>query len=384
MMRIPFNRPHVTGKELSNVARAQANGHLSGDGPFTRQCHSVARAARRWRQGAARRIHARLRWRWPQFLPGSRRATKSSCRRTPSSRPPMHSCCVARFPVFVDVRADTLNLDERLIEAAITPRTRAIVPVHYAGVSCAMDVILEIAGRHGLLVIEDAAQGIMSTYRRPAAGRAGAPRRVQLSTKQRTSSPARAARCWSTIRRWPPGPRSFARRGPIAASSSAARWTSTPGSTSDRRSCPVKWSQHTSPLSWRRPTRSRRDVSRCGIGITRRLPTLERAGKVRRPMIAAGCTHNAHMYYLLLPGLEERTAFIEHMKALEIQCVFHYVPLHSSPRGRVVGRASGAMSVTDEVADRLVRLPLWLGLAEHQDRVIDAVLQFFGTRLSGP
>jgi dTDP-4-amino-4,6-dideoxygalactose transaminase len=100
----------------------------------------------------------------------------------------------------------------------------------------------------------------------------------------------------------------------------------------------------------------------------------------RRPMVAEGCTHNAHLYYLLLPGLEERTAFIEHMKALEIQCVFHYVPLHSSPRGRLVGRANGAMTVTDEIADRLVRLPLWLGLEEHQDRIIDAVLQFFRTR----
>jgi dTDP-4-amino-4,6-dideoxygalactose transaminase len=104
---------------------------------------------------------------------------------------------------------------------------------------------------------------------------------------------------------------------------------------------------------------------------------LEAAGKLRRPVLPADCTHNAHMYYLLLPTLYLRTAFIEHMKACDIQCVFHYVPLHSAPYGRRVGRVSGSMQVTDDIADRLVRLPLWVGLEEHIDRVIDAVHAFF-------
>jgi dTDP-4-amino-4,6-dideoxygalactose transaminase len=107
---------------------------------------------------------------------------------------------------------------------------------------------------------------------------------------------------------------------------------------------------------------------------------LEREGRLRRPIVAQGCKHNAHMYYLLLPDLQERTAFIEHMREREIQCVFHYVPLHSSPYGRRVGRASGAMPVTDDVTDRLVRLPLWVGLEAHLDRVIETALQFFRTR----
>jgi dTDP-4-amino-4,6-dideoxygalactose transaminase len=104
---------------------------------------------------------------------------------------------------------------------------------------------------------------------------------------------------------------------------------------------------------------------------------LEATGQLRRPIVPEDCTHNAHMYYLLLPDLDARTAFIEHMKARDIQCVFHYVPLHSAPYGRRVGRTSGQMVVTDDIADRLVRLPLWVGLEEHLDRVIEAALGFF-------
>jgi dTDP-4-amino-4,6-dideoxygalactose transaminase len=164
MMRIPFNRPHVVGKELAYVAEAQANGHLSGDGPFTKRCHS-------WLE---------------QYAGGGKALLTHSCTAAlemaailsgvgPGDEVIMPSytfvstanAFVLRgaVPVFVDVRADTLNLDERKVEAAVTPRTRAIVPVHYAGVGCAMDVIGEIATPRGLCVIEDAAQGILSTHR---------------------------------------------------------------------------------------------------------------------------------------------------------------------------------------------------------------------------
>lgn len=381
MIRIPFNWPHATGREMSNITRAMANGHLSGDGPFTRQCHSwlerhagAGKALLTHSCTAALEMAAIL----AEIEAGDEVILPSYTFVSTANAFVLRGA----VPVFVDVRADTLNLNERLIEAAITPRTRAIVPVHYAGVSCAMDVILEIAGRHGLLVIEDAAQGIMSTFQGRPLGALGHLGAFSFhETKNIISGeggallvnePTMAARA-EIIREKGTNRSQFFRGqvdkytwvdvgssflpGEMVAAYLAAQLEEAEAITARRLAL---WDRYHEAFA-----------------------DLERAGMARRPMIAEGCTHNAHMYYLLLPGLEERTAFIEHMKALEIQCVFHYVPLHSAPRGRLVGRASGAMTVTDEAADRLVRLPLWLGLEEHQDRIIDAVLQFFGTRSSG-
>ncbi len=163
MMRIPFNRPHSTGREMSNFAQAMANGHLSGDGPFTRQCHSwLERQASTGKALLTHSCTAALEM--AAILVGIEAGDEVILPSYTFVSTANAFVLRGAVPVFVDVRADTINLDERLIEAAITPRTRAIVPVHYAGVSCAMDVILEIASRHGLMVIEDAAQGIMSTF----------------------------------------------------------------------------------------------------------------------------------------------------------------------------------------------------------------------------
>jgi len=381
MMRIPFNRPHATGREMSNFARAMANGHLSGDGPFTRQCHSwLERQAGAGKALLTHSCTAALEM--AAILAGIEAGDEIILPSYTFVSSANAFVLRGAVPVFVDVRADTFNLNEQLIEAAITPRTRAIVPVHYAGVSCAMDVILEIARRHGLMVIEDAAQGIMSTFQGRPLGALGHLGAFSFhETKNIISGeggallvnePTMAARA-EIIREKGTNRSQFFRGqvdkytwvdigssflpGEMVAAYLAAQLDEADAITAQRLAL---WDRYHEAFA-----------------------ELEQAGKVRRPMIAAGCTHNAHMYYLLLSRLEERTAFIEHMKALEIQCVFHYVPLHSSPRGRLVGRASGAMTVTDEVADRLVRLPLWLGLAEHQDRVIDAVLQFFRTRSSG-
>jgi dTDP-4-amino-4,6-dideoxygalactose transaminase len=381
MMRIPFNRPHSTGREMSNFAQAMANGHLSGDGPFTRQCHSwLERQASTGKALLTHSCTAALEM--AAILVGIEAGDEVILPSYTFVSTANAFVLRGAVPVFVDVRADTINLDERLIEAAITPRTRAIVPVHYAGISCAMDVILEIASRRSLMVIEDAAQGIMSTFQGRPLGALGHLGAFSFhETKNIISGeggallvnePTMAARA-EIIREKGTNRSQFFRGqvdkytwvdvgssflpGEMVAAYLAAQLEEADAITAGRLAL---WNRYHEAFA-----------------------DLEHAGMARRPMIAAGCTHNAHMYYLLLPGLDERTAFIKHMKALGIQCVFHYVPLHSSPRGRLVGRASGAMTVTDEVADRLVRLPLWLGLAEHQDRVIDAVLQFFRTRPSG-
>jgi len=376
MTEIPFNRPYVVGTELANVARAQANGHLSGDGPFTKQCHS-------WLE---------------QRAGGGRALLTHSC--TAALDMAAILACVApgdevvmpsytfvstanafvlrgAVPVFVDVRADTLNLDERQVEAAVSPRTRAIVPVHYAGVGCAMDVIGEVAGRHGLLVIEDAAQGIMSTWRgRPlgSIGRLGAfsfhetknvvcgEGGALMINDRSLASRAEIIREKGTNRSqfyrgqvdkytWVDVGSSFL-PGEMVAAYLAAQLEAAAAITAGRVAL---WDRYHAAFE-----------------------DLEREGRLRRPVIPQTCTHNAHMYYLLLPDLKQRTAFIEHMKARHIQCVFHYVPLHSSPYGRHVGRVAGDLRVTDDIADRLVRLPMWVGLDVHLDRVIESALQFFG------
>ncbi len=189
-------------------------------------------------------------------------------------------------PVFVDIRPDTLNIDESLIEAAITPRTKAIVVVHYAGVGCEMDAIMAIAARHGLVVIEDAAQGVMATYKGRALGSIGHLGCLSASTRRRTSSAARAARCWSTTRASRSGPRSSGRRAPTAASSSAARSTSTPGSTSARRTCP---SELNAAFLWAQLRGRGRDHREAHGDLwaptTRAFAGHEARGCVRRPVV---------------------------------------------------------------------------------------------------
>jgi len=378
MIRIPFNRPYVVGTELSYVAAAQANGHLSGDGPFTRRCHA-------WLE---------------QHAGGSKALLTNSCTAAlemsailadigPGDEVVLPSytfvstanAFVLRgaVPVFLDIRPDTLNLDERLLEAALTSRTRAIVPVHYAGVGCDMDRIRDIAERHALLIIEDAAQGIMSTYRDRPLGTLGHLGAYSFhETKNIVAGEGgallindRAMAARAEIIREKGTNRSLFFRGQV----DKYTWV-------DIGSSYLPGDMVAAYLAAQLEEAQAITARRLGLWDRYHgaFEALEREGRLRRPAVAQDCRHNAHMYYLLLADLAERSAFIEHMREQEIQCVFHYVPLHASPFGRRVGRTSGAMSVTDEIADRLVRLPLWVGLEEHLDQVIDAVWQFFRSR----
>jgi dTDP-4-amino-4,6-dideoxygalactose transaminase len=378
MIRIPFNRAHVVGTEQSFIAEAQASGHLSGDGPFTRRCHA-------WLQQHAGAGKALLTHSCTAALemaailsgvePGDEVILSSYTFVSTANAFVLRGA----VPVFVDVRSDTFNLDERLIEAAITPRTRVVVPVHYAGVGCEMDTILAIAKRYGLMVVEDAAQGIMSAYRgRPlgALGQLGAysfhetknvicgEGGALLINDPQLGARAEIIREKGTNRSqffrgqvdkytWVDLGSSFL-PGELVAAFLAAQLDAAAQTTHKRIAL---WTCYHDAFG-----------------------ALEREGRLRRPIIADGCTHNAHMYYLILPSLSERTAFIDHMKTRGIGCVFHYVPLHSSPYGRSVGRASGALRVTEEVTNHLVRLPLWVGLETQQEEVIETALQFFRGR----
>ncbi len=372
MDTIPFNSPHMTGKELWYIAQAHHNGMFSGDGPFTRRCESwleqqvgCRRALLTHSCTAALEMAALL----ADVGPGDEVIMPSYTFVSTANAFVLRGA----VPVFVDIRPDTLNLDERLIEAAITPRTRAIVPVHYAGVACEMDTIMAIAEKHGLLVIEDAAQGVLSSYKgRPlgsighlaafsfhetkniTSGEGGA----LLVNDQRLVERAEILREKGTNRKqfmhglvdkytWVDVGSSYLPGEIIAAFLLAQMEEATP-ITAHRL---ARWAAYHEAFA-----------------------AVEAKGGLHRPTVPQHTSHNAHMYYVLLPDEGHRNAMIAALREHRIGSVFHYVPLHSSPAGRRFARAAGKLSVTDRVSATLLRLPMYAGLdIEIQKKVIRQV-----------
>jgi dTDP-4-amino-4,6-dideoxygalactose transaminase len=369
---IPFNRPHLTGRELQYIAEAHDAGHLSGDGPFTKRCSAwleaevgCAKALLTHSCTAALEMAALL----AGVGPGDEVVMPSFTFVSTANAFVLRGAT----PVFVDVREDTLNLDETLLEQAVTDCTRAIVPVHYAGVACEMDAILDTAARHDLLVIEDAAQGILSTYKgRPLGGIGDLGALSFHETKNITcgeggallvNDPTLAER--AEILREKGTNRTQFFRGQV----DKYTWVDVGSSYLPSELCAAfLWAQmqDARAITDRRLAQWQR--------YHEAFESVEARGRVRRPVVPPDCTHNAHMYYLLLPDLDARTRFIALMREAGTGCVFHYVPLHSSPAGLRYGRRATEMRVTDGVSDRLVRLPLWLGLEPEQDRVIEQAL----------
>jgi dTDP-4-amino-4,6-dideoxygalactose transaminase len=373
---IPFNKPYMTGRELAYIAEAHANGHLAGNGEFSRRCAA-----------------------WLEQQVGSEKALLT------------HSCTAAlemaailsgagagdevimpsftfvstanafvlrgATPVFVDIRPDTLNLDETKVEAAISQRTKAIVVVHYAGVACDMDAIMTIARRHDLLVIEDAAQGLLAAYRGRPLGSIGHLAALSFHETKNIISGEGGALLVNDAR--------FVDRAEIIWEKGTNRGQFSRGTVDKYTWVDVGssylpgeiiaaflWAQmeEADPITTRR--RAMWDRYHAAF------EGLEAAGLVRRPVVPPDVVHNAHMYYLLLPDRQRRTAFIERLREAGVHSVFHYVPLHSSPVGRSLGRTAGEMTNTDSAGDRLLRLPLWLGLEEHLDDVIAAAAEAAG------
>jgi len=371
-MTIPFNRPYMTGKELWYVAQAHAKGHLAGDGTFTRQCNAWlerrtgARAALLTHSCTAALEMAAI---LAGIGPGDEIIMPSFTFVSTAN------AFVLRggVPVFVDIRPDTLNIDESLIEAAITSRTKAIVPVHYAGVGCNMDVIMQIAAEHNLLVIEDAAQGMMSSYKGRPLGSIGHLGALSFHETKNVISGEGGAMLVNDAR--------FVERAEIIREKGTNRsqffrgqvdkytWVDIGSSyLPGEIIAAFLWAQMEEADSM---TRRRLDL---WTHYHQWFLSIESAGKLRRPIVPNDCIHNAHMYYLLLPGLSKRTELIARLNERGIQAVFHYIPLHSAPMGRRVGRAVGNMSNTDAVSDALVRLPIWLGLEDQQAYVIQEVI----------
>jgi dTDP-4-amino-4,6-dideoxygalactose transaminase len=282
------------------------------------------------------------------------------------------------IPVFVDIRQDTLNLDERLIEAAITPRTRVIAPVHYAGVSCEMDTIMSIAKRHNLKVVEDAAQGVMSIYKGRALGSIGDLAAYSFHETKNVISgeggallvndPALALR--AEIIREKGTDRSRFFRGEV----DKYTWQEVGSSfLPGELTAAFLWAQiQEADLITERRMASWEHYHKL-------LEPLESDGLLRRPIVPVECQHNAHMYYVLLGSEIDRQEVLDELKRNEIFCVFHYVPLHSSPAGQRYGRSHGLLTVTTGLSERLIRLPLWVGLTEQQQgRIVDVLKAAIG------
>ena len=359
-MNIPFNKPYMTGKELTYIAEAHSNGILAGDGPFTKRCHE-------WLEGNLETKKVLLTHSCTAALDMA--AILLNIETGDEVIMPSYTfvstanAFVLRggVPVFVDIRQDTLNIDETLIEDAVTAKTKAIVPVHYAGVACEMDTIMDIAKRYNLMVVEDAAQGLGSSYKGRALGSMGDlgtlsfhetkniisgeggailinnPTLVERAEIIREKGTNRTQFFQGHVDKytWVDIGSSYLPGELIA----AFLWAQLEDSKSINARRLELWNQYHSFFE-----------------------KLEHSGKSRRPIVPKECKHNAHMYYLLLRKFEERTTFIENMKSQGVNCVFHYVPLHSSPAGIRYGRVHGELKITDEMAGRLVRLPLWLGL----------------------
>ena len=369
---IPFNKPYMTGKELTYIAEAHANGHLAGNGEFSKRCAA-----------------------WLEERVGSHKALLThSCTAAlemaailsgvgPGDEVIMPSFTFVSTanafvlrgatPAFVDIRPDTLNLDESKVEAAITPRTKAIVPVHYAGVACDMDAIMDIARRHDLLVIEDAAQALLSTYRGHPLGSIGHLAALSFHETKNIISGEGGALLINDPR--------FVERAEIIWEKGTNRSQFFRGQV-DKYTWVDLGSSYlpgeiVAAFLWAQMEVAD-DITQRRLGIWDRyheaFAGLEASGRARRPIVPDDCRHNAHLYHLLAPSLEARTGLIERLRAKGIQSVFHYVPLHTSPFGSSTGRVSGDMTHTIDAGDRLARLPLWLGLEEHLDTVIHEVI----------
>jgi len=371
---IPFNKPYMTGKELVYIEQAHKDGQLAGDGPFTKKCHKLLENIVGCKKAlltnsctAALEMAAIL----INVKAGDEIIMPSYTFVSTANAFVMRG----GVPVFVDIRPDTLNINEKLIEKSITPHTKAIVAVHYAGVSCDMDIIMRIAGDHGLFVIEDAAQAIMSTYKGMGLGSIGHLGCVSFHETKNIISGEGGALLIND--------KSLIDRAEIIREKGTDR--------------SKFFRKEVDKYTWRdigssflpgeiisafllAQLEKRAYINNKRMLIWRRynkaFEKLENIGKIQLPVIPDNCKHNAHMYYLLLNNANDRNQFINSMKKKGVNCIFHYIPLNLSVAGVKYGCCHESLNVTESHAERIVRLPLWVGLANNkQEMVIKAVYE---------
>ncbi|OEO24267.1 dTDP-4-amino-4,6-dideoxygalactose transaminase [Pseudomonas sp. J237] len=374
---IPFNKPPYTGNEDKYVLAAMRSSKMSGDGKYTKLCQE-----------------------WFEKKTGSKKALLTpSCTQAlemaailldiqPEDEIIMPSYTFVSTAnafvlrgakiVFVDIRPDTMNIDENLIEAAITPKTKAIVPVHYAGVACEMDRIMAIADRYKLFVIEDAAQGMMATYKGRALGSIGHMGAYSFhETKNYTSGGEGGLLLINE--------ESFVTRAEIIREKGTNRSQFFRGMVDKYTWVDVGSSYLPSEVQaaylWGQIEKATAiNIERNNIWSTyyEAFKGVQLSNMVEMPYVPDGLEHNAHMFYLKVNNLEQRTKILDHLKESDVMAVFHYVPLHKSSAGYCYSRFHGCDKYTTVESERLVRLPLWLGMSHTEiNKVINSVLGFF-------
>lgn len=372
MSGVPFNRPTLAGSEYEYIVQALGHGHLSADGPFGKRSEAwleqqtgARRALATHSATAALEMAALL----LDIEPGDEVVMPSFTFVSTANAFVLRGA----VPVFVDIKPSTLNLDEALVEDALTERTKAIVAVHYAGVACEMDALLELARPRGIAVIEDAAQALGSSYRgRPAGGLGDLAALSFHETKNVISGEGGAL----LVSREDLVERAIVLRDKGTDRSRFFRGLVDKYSWVDLGSS-FGMSELTAAFLWAQLEHADRLTAerlRTWQLYHEAFAGLESDGLVRRPIVPAHVEHNGHMYYLLLPSLERRAALIEELERKGINAVFHYVPLHTSPAGRRYGRTSGVLPNTAAAGEGLVRLPLWAGLPDEDvQRVVECV-----------
>ncbi len=374
-MRVDFNRPAAVGRELEYVAQALQSGHLSGDGPFTRKCHALLEE----QLGV------------PKVL------LTTSCTHALEMAALLleigegDEVIVPDFtfvstvnafvmrgarPVFLDIRPDTLNLDESRLEAAITPRTKVIVPVHYAGVGCEMDAIAEIAARHRIAIVEDNAHGLFGKYKGRYLGTFGALAAQSFHETKNFSSGEGGALLINDSR--------LSERAEIIREKGTDRSRFFRGQVDKYTWVDIGSSYLPSDilaayLYGQLEQRQKIQNHRRNLWLTYQAGLRDWAARheVRLPVVPAHCEQSYHMFYMLLPNLEARQRLIAHLRQRGIYSVFHYLPLHLSEMGRKYGGREGDCPVTERVSDQLIRLPFHNVLtATEQEQVIEAILEF--------
>lgn len=373
---IPFNIPTCVGTESRYISEAILSQKICGDGQFTKKCNA-------WLE---ERFHAQkvlLTTSGTTALdmaallcglePGDEVILPSF---TFSSTATAFALVGAKL-VFVDIRPDTMNIDESKIETAITDRTRVIVPVHYAGVACEMNAIMDIAKRHSLKVVEDAAQGVMSTYMGQALGTIGDFGCYSFHETKNYSMGEGGALLIRDSR--------YNERAEILREKGTNRSRFLRGQVDKYTWVDIGDSFLPSELNaaylWAQlelAEEINEDRLKTWNAYYQELKPLADAGRLELPAVPDGCVHNAHMFYVKLKDLEERTRFIAYLKGKGVSSVFHYVPLHSAPAGQKYGRFAGEDVHTTKESERLVRLPLFYGMAGKDVRkVVSAVFSFF-------
>jgi len=374
---IKFNIPSLTGNEQQYVLQALQSGKLSGDGFYGKKCETWFEESLGCFKTlltpsctAALEMTAML----LDIRPGDEVIMPSYTFVSTSNAFVLRGARI----IFVDIRPDTMNINESLIEGAITPRTRVIVPVHYAGVSCEMDTIMDIAKRHDLFVVEDAAQGMMSTYKGRALGTIGHLGAYSFhETKNYTSGGEGGLLLIND--------EAFIQPAEIIREKGTNRSQFFSGQVDKYTWVDLGSSYLPSELQaaflWGQLEEAEKiNQNRIDTwnSYNEAFQPIRDTGILDLPTIPKGCKHNAHMYYLKLSDIGLRSQFIEYLKSKEIMAVFHYIPLHSAPAGKKFGEFVGKDTVTTKESERIVRLPIFYGMSDFdRQKVISVVRQFF-------